>query len=244
MRDHRDHRDIDANTTDGAAGVVILRDAVCLLGRFPALAGADLDVAAGEIVWLRGPNGAGKTTLLRVIAGLLPLQRGQIRVLGFDLVRDRRAHRRAIAYVGHESGAYDDLTVEENLRFSARACGATSARADEVVIEFGLGDLRAVRHGDLSAGQRRRLALAAAFARDAQLLLLDEPHAGLDADGRANVDQWITTFAAGGGTVLFASHELDRALPLRPREVVVVGGRTFGASVPDVASVAPTAATR
>jgi len=108
-----------------------------MLGRFPALAGADLDVQPGEIVLLSGANGAGKTTLLRLCAGLLPLRSGQAEVLGVDLKVDRRAIRRALALVGHETFCYDDLTVRENLRFAARAAGqvdddASRRRGDEL----------------------------------------------------------------------------------------------------------------
>src|ERR1700730_15688951 len=103
--------------------VVRLRSAVCLLGRFPALAGVDLDVQAGEVVLLSGGNGAGKTTLLRVLAGLVPLHSGVGEVLGFDLTADRRSHRRLVGLVGHETSCYADLTVLENLRFAGRAAG-------------------------------------------------------------------------------------------------------------------------
>ena len=106
--------------------VVQLRGAVTLLGRFPALAGIDLDVAAGEIVLLRGPNGAGKTTLLRLCAGLLPVARGEARVLGHDLTdrRQARAVRRRVGLLGHATGLYDELTVADNVRFWGRAAAA------------------------------------------------------------------------------------------------------------------------
>src|SRR5439155_13374094 len=93
--------------------VVRFRSAVCLLGRFPALAGVDLDVAAGEVVLLEGPNGAGKTTLLRTCAGLLPIASGIAEVLGNDLSRDRRGVRRRVGLLGHAGFLYDDLTVED-----------------------------------------------------------------------------------------------------------------------------------
>src|SRR5262245_51870550 len=103
---------------------VHLRNAVCLLGRFPALAGIDLDVTVGEVVLLRGPNGAGKTTLLRALAGLLPVVRGEAEVLGVDLRRDRRRVRPLVGLLGHATGLYDDLTPAENARFWGRAAGA------------------------------------------------------------------------------------------------------------------------
>src|SRR5438046_6172556 len=97
------------------------RASVSLLGRFPALAGVDLDVAAGEVVLVQGPNGAGKTTLLRACAGLVPIIDGEASVLGHDLRSDRRCVRRHVAMLGHATGLYDDLTVADNLRFVARA---------------------------------------------------------------------------------------------------------------------------
>src|SRR5438105_6916375 len=146
--------------------VVHLRGAVCLLGRFPALAGVDLDVGAGEIVLVRGPNGAGKTTLLRACAGLVALVEGEGVVLGCDLRADRRAVRRRIGLIGHDTFLYDDLTVVENLRFAVRAAGVPPTAADEVLERLGLGGrLRDLPVVKLSAGQRRRTALAAIAAR-------------------------------------------------------------------------------
>jgi len=206
--------------------VVRLRSAVCLLGRFPALAGVDLDVEPGEVVLLAGPNGAGKTTLLRLIAGLVPLYSGEAEVFGVDLAVDRRGARRGLALVGHETFCYDDLTVRENLRFVARAGGGRAADADPVIARLGLGAVADLTHAKLSAGQRRRLALGAALVRDPRLLLLDEPHAGLDADGREVLHEIVAAAPAEGRTVLMASHELELARALATREVRVDSGRT------------------
>jgi heme ABC exporter ATP-binding subunit CcmA len=212
---------------------------VCLLGRFPALAGVDLDVAEGEIVLLSGANGAGKTTLLRLLAGLVPLYSGEASVLGYDLADDRRSARRELALMGHETFCYDDLTVAENLSFAARAAGRRADDVDAVVERVGLVRSRDVAHRRLSAGQRRRLALAVALARDPRLLLLDEPHAGLDADGRALLDGIVRAAPAEGRTVLIASHELEHARPLASREVVLAAGRSTPLAELGVKEAAP-----
>jgi heme ABC exporter ATP-binding subunit CcmA len=223
--------------------VVRLRSAVCLLGRFPALAGLDLDIGPGEVVLVRGANGAGKSTLLRALAGLVPVSSGEATVLGHDLRRDRRAVRRHVALLGHTSGLYDDLTVADNLRFWARAAGSSDAAADAAMARLGLdGRLAGVSAGRLSAGQRRRTALAGLLARRARLWLLDEPHAGLDAEGRDTLDGLVAEAAATGTTVVLASHELERATALAGRTVTVAGGQTVedvaGAPAPEPAHVA------
>jgi heme ABC exporter ATP-binding subunit CcmA len=205
--------------------VVRLRSVVCLLGRFPALAGVDLDVRSGEIVLLSGANGAGKTTLLRLVAGLVPLHSGEAEVNGVDLSVDRRSARRQIALVGHETFCYDDLTVRENLRFTARAAGIYDD-PDPTIARLGLQSVADLTHRKLSAGQRRRLALGGALVRDPRLLLLDEPHAGLDAEGRAALHEIVAAAPAEGRTVVMASHELDLARALATREVRVDSGQT------------------
>ncbi len=205
--------------------VVSFRGAVCLLGRFPALAGVDLDVSPGEIVLLQGPNGAGKTTVLRACAGLVPVVDGAARVLGVDLRENRRAVHHRVGLLGHASGLYEDLTVADNVHFWARASRANRADADAAMARLGLdGRLADVAVARLSAGQRRRTSLAVLVARRPELWLLDEPHAALDQDGRDLVDSLMADAVRAGATVVFASHELDRATSVASRTVTLAGG--------------------
>jgi len=214
-----------------------------MLGRFPALAGADLEVETGEVLLLSGPNGAGKTTLLRLCAGLLALRAGEAEVLGVDLALEPRRVRRAVALVGHETFCYDDLTVAENVRFVARSAGTGAAVADAALERVGLQRVAHIAHGRLSQGQRRRLSLANALAREPRLLLLDEPHAGLDEHGREVLEEIVRSARAEDRTVMLASHELDLARRLATREVRVVGGQvhpvpaTTGTATRDPAEV-------
>jgi heme ABC exporter ATP-binding subunit CcmA len=206
--------------------VVDLDDAVAVLGRFPALAGATLRVEEGEIVLLRGPNGAGKTTLLRLCAGLLPLVRGTGTVLGLDLATHRESIRRTVGLLGHQNGLYLDLTVAENVRFWGSTVGASDAEMHAAMARLDVaGRVADVAVSKLSAGQKRRTALACLIARRAQLWLLDEPHAGLDASARDELDDTLRQAAAAGATMLVASHELERAGSLATRTVDVVAGR-------------------
>jgi ABC-type multidrug transport system ATPase subunit len=210
-----------------------LSRAVVLLGRFPALAGADLLVERGEAVHLAGPNGAGKTTLLRTCAGLQTLSSGDGEVLGLDVRRDRRAIRRRVGLLGHDGFLYDDLTVAENVRFAVRAAGLKAGAADEALTRLGLqGRLLDVAVGRLSAGQRRRTALCALIARKPEVLLLDEPHAGLDASGRDIVDEVIAAALVGGASVVLASHEHERiaSSTVAVRRLAVVGGEVHEAA--------------
>jgi len=212
---------------DGIAPLVVqLDDVVAVLGGFPALAGATLTVSEGEILLLRGPNGAGKTTLLRVCAGLVPLARGRAVVLGHDLAVDRPAVRREVGLLGHRNGLYLDLSVVENVRFWGATVGATAEEVDAALARLGLaGRLAELQVRRLSAGQQRRTALACLVARRARLWLLDEPHAGLDAAGRDELDATLRAAVAVGATVVVASHELERAGALATRTVDVVAGQ-------------------
>ena len=205
--------------------IVSLQGVVALLGRFPALAGADLEVGESEIVLVQGPNGAGKSTLLRVCAGLLRIESGRAEVLGHDLVADRAAVRRSVGLLGHDTALYDDLTVEDNLRFWARASRIDDEAVPAALDRLGVAErLRDVAVRNLSAGQRRRTALAAVVVRRPRLWLLDEPHSGLDQGGRDLIDQVILDAASAGATVMLASHELDRTLDLATRHLTVAGG--------------------
>jgi heme ABC exporter ATP-binding subunit CcmA len=204
---------------------VFFSDVVSVASRFPLLAGLSLDVAEGEVVHLKGPNGAGKTSLLRACAGLVPIVSGEAVVLGHDLRSDRVSVRRDVAHLGHNSFLYDDLNVEENLRFVARAARASSAHLGAAIDRLELsGRLQKTAVARLSAGQRRRVAIATVLVRSARLWLLDEPHAGLDEGGRTILDTLIGQAASNGTTVLFASHELERARTICTRTVEMRGG--------------------
>lgn len=205
---------------------VELVDAVAVLGGFPVLAGADLRVDRGEIVLLQGPNGAGKTSLLRLCAGLLPLERGAGTIFGLDLATQRNDIRPRVGLLGHHNGLYRDLTVGQNVRFWGATVGATDAEIDGAMGRVGVATrLADVGVSRLSAGQKRRAALACLIARRAELWLLDEPHAGLDAAARDELDAILREASSVGATVVVASHELERAGSLADRRVDVVGGQ-------------------
>jgi heme ABC exporter ATP-binding subunit CcmA len=216
--------------SSGIDYAVEFRGVVALLGVFPALSGLDLTVNRGEVVALRGPNGAGKTTVLKVAAGLVAVQRGNVTVFGSDVTVDRRSVRRFLGYLSHATGLYSDLSVRDNVTFAARAAGIHKAemsnRVSGALERVGLeGRLAGLGVSHLSAGQRRRVALASLLARDVPLWLLDEPHAALDPDGRDLLDGLISEVSAAGTTVLLASHDLDRADRIANRIVSVQGGR-------------------
>lgn len=206
--------------------VVELVDVVAVLGAFPALAGLSLTVERSEIVLLRGPNGAGKTTVLRLCAGLVPVMRGRAEVLGLDVTAQRDAVRARVGLLGHANGLYGDLTVTENVRFWGATVQASAAEVDDALDRLDLrGRLADVPVRRLSAGQKRRTALACLVARRAEIWLLDEPHAGLDAEGRDELDATLRQAAAAGATVVVASHELERTGALATRSIDIVAGQ-------------------
>ncbi len=202
-----------------------LRSAVALAGLYPLLAGVDLDVGCGQILVVRGANGAGKTSLLRVMAGLLPLAAGAATVLGLDPISQARDLRRQVGLLGHRNGLYDDLSAEENVRFCVRAAKLSKTAVPVALDRLGIADrLRSLPVGKLSAGQRRRVAIACLVARQPRLWLLDEPHAGLDADHRQLLDSLLREVVGAGATVVLASHEASVTEALADRVVTMSGG--------------------
>lgn len=217
-----------APNTAGAPAIRLHR-VVALLGRFPALAGLDCEVNHGEVVHVQGPNGAGKSTFLRVCAGLVRVQSGEAQVLGVDVVRNPRQVRPRVGLVGHDTMLYDDLTVAENVSFWAQLCGIErdAAQVDAVLDRLAVAELADQRVRTLSAGQRRRCAIASMVVRRPELWLLDEPHAGLDQSGRDLVDGLIADAISAGATVLVASHELERVRPIATRTLTIAGGSAW-----------------
>lgn len=189
-----------------------------------AVSQVNLEIAAGEAVWLRGWNGSGKSTLLRLIATAISPTFGDGSVFGFDLQKQRSAIRARTDLLGHETRMYDDLTAAENLRFACGLYGLDTRLVESALERVGLDGVAAVRLGNFSQGMRQRLALARCIIRAPMLILLDEPYAGLDVDARVVVDDLLTAARAGGRTVVLASHEAPPA-HLIDREVLMDGGR-------------------
>ncbi|HEV2427119.1 MAG TPA: heme ABC exporter ATP-binding protein CcmA [Acidimicrobiales bacterium] len=210
--------------TDGAAAS--LTDAVCVAGGYPVLAGVTLEVERATLTVVTGPNGAGKTSLLALLAGLLPLTSGSAVVAGVDLAGgDARELRARVGWLGHEGSFYDDLSTRENLTFAARALGRPRSSVDDALERVSLtrrADSPAKR---LSAGQRRRLALAWLLVRRPELWLLDEPYASLDDEGRGFFDHLVGDVVAAGATVVVSAHDPLRSAHLAPRTVALAGGR-------------------
>jgi heme exporter protein A len=187
-----------------------------LFGRSAALAGVSLQVQAGATVALLGPNGAGKTTLLRILATSLRPSFGRAEVLGIDIGQRPDLVRGRIAYLPHANGLYDDLTAAENLHFAAAMRGIEhpGRAASAALGEIGLVANADHRVRGFSAGMRRRLALGRLMLGEPAVVLLDEPHAALDADGMALVDRLLARWRKKAVTVLVASHQADRVTPL------------------------------
>ena len=191
-----------------------------------AVSQVSLEIAPGEVVWLRGWNGSGKTTLLRLIATAISPTFGGGSVLGFDLRAERSAIRARTDLLSHETRLYADLTAIENLRFACSLYGIDPRRAESALGRVGLEELGAVRVGRFSQGMRQRLALARCIMRTPALILLDEPYAALDVDARVVVDELLITARARGQTVVVASHEAPPA-HLIDRELTMDGGRVL-----------------
>lgn len=172
-----------------------------------------IQVEEGRITGFLGPNGSGKTTTLRMLCGLLTPDSGHGEALGLDIVRDAAEVKRQTGYMTQRFSLYEDLTIEENLQFSARIHGLDRRieRVDSALEKLGLTQRRKQLAGKLSGGWKQRLALAAATLHEPRLLLLDEPTAGVDPQARRSFWDEIHALAAQGLTVMVSTHYMDEA---------------------------------
>ena len=181
-------------------------------GERPALAGIDLELAAGATLLVLGPNGAGKTTLLRILATLLRPSSGEARALGCTLPDEAWKLRGRIGFLGHEPLLYRELSGRENLLFHARLHGLPreegEARIATLLAAMDMGRRAGERVAELSAGMRQRLAICRCVLHEPELLLLDEPDSNLDAEGRALAA--ATIGPAEGRTRVIVSHDPER----------------------------------
>ena len=186
----------------------------------------DFQARGGEFVALLGPNGAGKTTFLRILSSLSGPTMGRVRIAGHELPRQAAAVRRRLGVVSHMPLLYGDLTAEENLRFYGRMYDI--ARIDEQISKIldlvGLAGRRRDLVRTFSRGMQQRLAIGRAVLHDPDVLLLDEPHTGLDQDACEMLDAVLRQVAARGRTVVMTSHDLSRVEDLATRFDVLTRG--------------------
>ena len=192
------------------------------LGRDAVLRGLNLDVAAGEAVTLLGRNGAGKSTLLRLIASALSCTRGEGRIFGYDLT-DRRSVRDHVHLLGHELGLYPDLTPRENLNFALKMHNQTGD-VDAALKRVDLSRAAERRVRFLSAGMKKRLALTRLSLLARPLVLVDEPFANLDTEGRELAIQLLAGVQAAGSTLIVAAHEPELSLRVAPKAIYLNDG--------------------
>jgi ABC-2 type transport system ATP-binding protein len=185
-------------------------------GAVTAVAGVDVRIRRGEIFGCLGPNGSGKSTLMRMLLGLLAPSAGTARVLGCDIPRDAERLRARVGYMTQRFSLYEDLTVEENLDFAAEIFGLPRQRRRQrvaaAIAEAELERYRRTRTAALSGGWKQRLALAAATVHDPELLLLDEPTAGVDPQSRRRFWEKLFELTARGTTILVSTHYMDEAV--------------------------------
>ncbi|HTO63971.1 MAG TPA: ABC transporter ATP-binding protein [Bradyrhizobium sp.] len=172
-----------------------------------------MQVRRGEIYGFLGPNGSGKTTTIRMLCGLLTPDSGQGTCLGFDIRADADKIKRRVGYMTQRFSLYQDLSVRENLEFVARLYGVpdASGAARDMIRRLGLSGREGQLAGELSGGWKQRLALGACTLPNPQLLLLDEPTAGVDPKARRDFWNEIHALAAEGLTVLVSTHYMDEA---------------------------------
>jgi len=205
-------------------------------GELRAVDGLSFDVRPGEIFGLVGPDGAGKTTTMRMLAGVLAVDAGTATVAGHDVVKDPEGAKHDLSYMSQRFGLYDDLTVDENIRFYADLFGVKRKRLQEHSTELlaaaGLLEFRQRLAGNLSGGMKQKLGLVCALIHTPRVILLDEPTNGVDPVSRRDFWRILYSLAAGGVAILTSTSYLDEAERCH-RVGLLYGGRMLFCDRPD-----------
>jgi len=193
---------------------------------WPVLWDLDLSVPWGESLALFGANGVGKTTLLRILSTSVRPDAGTVRVAGRDLLHQTSEARRRIGVVGHRSFLYEDLTTRENLVYYARLYGVSDreAQVKAALERVGLSSRAGHRVRALSNGMQKRASIARAILHQPDVLLLDEPEAGLDRESRQMLGDLLAEWTAEGRSVAFTTHDIELGLAWGHRAAVLSGG--------------------
>lgn len=196
----------------------------------------DLQVRRGEIYGFLGPNGSGKTTFIRMLCGLLRADAGEGTCLGFDVITESEAIKKQVGYMTQRFSFYEDLSIAENLDFVARMYGVKNraAAVRQSIEQLGLSGRQKQLAGELSGGWKQRLALAACLIHQPQLLLLDEPTAGVDPKARRDFWEHIHQLAGQGLTFLITTHYMDEAERCHRLAYISYGNLLANGTVADV----------
>ena len=201
--------------SDSTEAAVEVRGLGKRLGKVAAADNVSFTAAAGEIFGLVGPDGAGKTTILRILAGVTLPDRGSATVAGFDVVANPEAVKNHISYMPQRFGLYEDLTVDENIRFFADLFGVDArtreTNAARLLQASGMSEFRSRLAGKLSGGMKQKLGLTCALIHHPRVILLDEPTTGVDPISRGDLWRILYSLLAEGVTVLIATAYLDEA---------------------------------
>jgi len=195
-----------------------------------------MQVRPGEIYGFLGPNGSGKTTFLRMLCGLLKADAGSGHCLGYDFRRESAEIKKRVGYMTQKFSFYEDLTIEENLGFIARLYGMPQRKVavQKSLERLGMIERRTQLAGTLSGGWKQRLALAACLIHEPQLLLLDEPTAGVDPKARRDFWEEIHQLAAEGLTFLITTHYMDEAARCHRLAYIAYGNLLVSGTVAEV----------
>ncbi|MGE0827957.1 MAG: ABC transporter ATP-binding protein [Hyphomonadaceae bacterium] len=224
-----------ANDVMGALAI----DVRGLTKRFGATVAVDdvsLKVPKGAIYGFLGPNGSGKTTTIRMVCGLLRADAGEGEVLGLDVRRESTRIKERVGYMTQRFSLYEDLSIRENLEFIARLyeLDDVPTRVDSALDDLGLSARQKQVAGKLSGGWKQRLALAACMIHEPELLLLDEPTAGVDPKARRDFWDQIRRYAAQGVTTLVSTHYMDEAVQCDFIAYIAYGKKLLDAPTADI----------
>jgi ABC-2 type transport system ATP-binding protein len=229
-------READSDSSPSGTTAIEARGLTKTFGTNRAVDGIDLTVMEGEIFGVLGPNGAGKTVTLNMLATLLPIDRGEARIFGYDVRSEGHAVRQLIGVTGQYASVDENLTARENLWLFGRLQGLSSAKArstgDDLLAKFDLTEAAHRPISQFSGGMRRRLDLAASLITRPALIFLDEPTTGLDPRTRGQMWDTIRDLVAEGSTILLTTQYLDEADALAGRIAMIDRGRKVAEGTP------------
>ena len=224
------------NAVDTTDTVIDVRGLTKRFGDRTVVDHFDLKVPRGAIYGFLGPNGSGKTTTIRMVCGLLKPESGEGEVLGFDVLQESLKIKELVGYMTQKFSLYEDLSIRENLEFIARLyeLDRRAERVDAALEDLGLVERQSQLAGKLSGGWKQRLALAACMIHEPELLLLDEPTAGVDPKARRDFWDAIRRYSAQGVTTLVSTHYMDEAVQCDSIAYIAYGKKLIDSPTSDI----------